>query len=103
MVSVPLWWNGLCSSVFIRNSQNGNTPYKKILDTCDGSEDSNPESRSPSPQGGGYRESSRWGLSGYNTENLTSDQNGYGVLRVFSFLYVKNLFCRFRKRVGALE
>ena len=58
--------------------------------------------RVPRP-GGGERETSRWGLLGYNTERLTSDQNGYGDLRVSSFLYVKDLFCRFRKRVGALE
>ena len=41
IVCVSLRCNGLCSSVFIRNSQIGNTSYKKQLDTGEGSRGSN--------------------------------------------------------------
>jgi len=41
-------------------------------------------------------------MSGYNVESLTVAYSGYHVWRVPCFLHAKDLFCRFRKRLGPL-
>ena len=42
------------------------------------------------------------GLSGYYIESLNVDHSGKCVWRLPCSLHVKDLFCRFQKRVGAL-
>jgi hypothetical protein len=121
MLCAPLWCNGLCSSVVslfvflggVRALGNGLCSsvgywFHKYRGTQTITPPRNTnhhttEEQKPLHHGGTQTITppDTWrierylsmGLSGYNTESLTSDQNGYGDLRVSSFLYVKDLFC----------
>ena len=46
---------------------------------------------------------SLWGLSSHNTESLTVDHCRKRPLKVLCFLNVKDIFHRFRKRIGTLQ
>ena len=76
--------------------------YRSLLGTGEGDHGSNYRA-TQHVTGTGKEGPRNGGLSGYNTESLAVDHSGERARKMPRSLHDKNFFCRFRKRVGALQ